>query len=109
MRSMHVMAVSLFMASACGLDSARETYAQKWCSLATRCNNIGSGRLFASNEECLVHLRSSALSLWPTDRCEKRLDSQALQRCFSTVDDATCSAVDQGVIVLRCAPSEVCP
>lgn len=110
---MHIsamLAVLAIGASGCGwsVSSAREAYAQKWCSHYSQCNEIGSGKLFASTDECLTHQRSFALGLWPTADCDSKIDAKGIDVCLKAIEITQCNLVDPGLTLLKCTRENVC-
>lgn len=107
--------VLALLASGCGysVSGAREAYAQKQCALALKCDDVGSGKRYASTDECLIRHRADALTLWPTNTCEGKINSEALDRCLKTIEISQCADSISGVldlanIVAKCNSGEVC-
>lgn len=106
-----MLAVLASGASGCGwsVSSAREAHAQKWCSYSSRCNDIGSGKLFASTDECLTHQRSIAIGLWPSADCDSKIDAKAVDACFKAIENTQCSnPLDLLATAVKCAKENVC-
>lgn len=106
-----MLAVLASGASGCGwsVSSAREAYAQKWCSYHSQCGDIGSGKLFASTDECLIQQRSLSISLWPSADCDSKIDAKGIDVCLKAIEITQCNPVDQAAtVVLRCNKGEVC-
>jgi hypothetical protein len=97
--------------SGCGwtVESARETAAQKTCDYYVRCQQIGTGKAYASRDECVTQNRTSFLSLWPTATCGATLNTANLDLCLKGLDAAACnSGLDILSTLVKCAPANVC-
>lgn len=105
-----MLAVLATGASGCGwsVSSAREAYAQKWCSHYSQCDDIGSGKLYASADECLTRHRSFAIDLWPSPDCDSKIDAKGTDVCFKAIENTQCNGVDRGITGLKCLPGNVC-
>ena len=105
-----MLAVLASGASGCGwsVSSAREAYAQKWCSYYSQCDDVGSGKLFASADECLTRQRSIALDLWPSADCDSKIDAKGVDVCFKAIEITQCNIIDQAATILKCTKGNVC-
>jgi hypothetical protein len=113
MKMKYTSVVSLVLATGCGwtVPSAREAYAQKWCSHYVQCGNIGSGsgKDYATTDDCLTRYRSLALDLWPTADCDSKIDAQGLDMCLKAVENTKCNdLVDWAATNLKCTKADVC-
>ncbi|MFT3714329.1 MAG: DUF6184 family natural product biosynthesis lipoprotein [Archangium sp.] len=104
-----VLAGSLVLSSCVSVVDAREGGAQRSCRFEDKCGNVGSGKNYASFEECLTDKRSDFLDLWPTDRCDGKINPQALDTCFKAVDNTRCNDfIDAIATINKCGSGSVC-
>lgn len=88
---------------------AREGGATRYCRFEERCGNIGSGKNFASFEECMISRRAFFLDAWPTDRCDKRINGETLNVCYQAMENTQCDNItDFFATVSKCESSDVC-
>ncbi len=88
---------------------AREGGALRNCRFEQRCGNIGSGQNYASLEECLVDKRADFQNLWPTDRCDGRINGETLNVCFQAIENTQCNnLIDLFATFSKCEASDVC-
>lgn len=97
------------MASACGLPGARESAAQRWCDFAARCDDIGSGKAYATRDECLTKMRGDMVDAWPTDKCDGKLNGTNLDVCLTAISGTQCdNFVDLLATYSKCGTDKVC-
>lgn len=108
-RFVAVAFVALVGSSCLTVDNAREQAAQRQCRFAQRCGNIGPGQTFATLQECLTDARADWLNTWPTDRCDGRINGDALNVCLVAIDNTQCNNFFDLVNTLsKCQSSDVC-
>ena len=100
----------LLVLSACvSVEGAREGAAQRHCKFEERCGNIGSGKTYASVQECLTSKRADWQNIWPTDRCEGRINGETLNVCYTAIENTQCNnIVDFFATASKCESSDVC-
>ncbi|MFO0594747.1 MAG: DUF6184 family natural product biosynthesis lipoprotein [Myxococcaceae bacterium] len=101
---------SLALGSSClSVEGARETGAQRSCQFEDKCGNIGSGKRYANFGECMTDKRADYQSLWPSDRCQGRIDAQNFDTCMKAVDNTRCNDLLDAInTVSKCSSSSVC-
>lgn len=104
------LSVGLLALSGClSVVDAREGGANRSCNFEGRCGNVGPGQRYATFADCLTAKRSDFLDLWPTDRCDGRINGQPLDICYRAIENTQCnSLVDQFATLSKCTPSDVC-
>jgi len=94
----------------CGwnVGTAREAAAQHSCSWYNKCSEIGSGKTYASFDECLTQQRSFWLDAWSTANCGT-MNNSATDSCIAAIDNTQCSnALDFLATLSKCTSSSVC-
>jgi hypothetical protein len=104
------LSCGLLVFCACiSVEGAREGGAQRACKFDERCGNIGSGKTYASMEECMTKRRADFLGYWPTDRCEGRINGETLNVCYQAIENTQCdNFVDYLATLSKCESSDVC-
>lgn len=104
------LGVAVFSFSSCvSVVDAREGGAQRQCRYEDKCGNIGGGQTYASFQECLTDKRADWLSLYPTDRCEGKINGQSLDVCFKAIENTRCNdLIDQIATLNKCGSNSVC-
>jgi hypothetical protein len=106
-----VLVVSTLLLGGCGwsLEAARETAATKACDYFQRCEAIGSGKQYASYDECLTKQRAVWLDAWPTATCDGHVNSAAMDSCFKAMDNTACnSLIDYLATLDKCDKKNTC-
>lgn len=105
-----LLALSLTALSGClSVESAREAAASHVCDYTRRCGNIGPGKTYASQAECMTQERASWLDAWPTSECEKSLDADKLEICLKAWEATACgNLLDTLSTYGKCSAGEVC-
>jgi hypothetical protein len=99
----------LVLAGCVSVTDAREGGASRNCKYEDRCGNIGSGKAWATFADCLTAKRADFLNLWPTDRCDGRIDGKNLDTCFTAIENTQCNNfVDYLATLSKCESSDVC-
>lgn len=103
-------AVAVFSFSACvSVADAREGGAQRECRWEDRCGNVGSGKRYAAFDECLTDKRASYLNRLPTERCDGKINGQALDVCFKAIENTSCTdLLDQLATFSKCDSGSIC-
>ncbi|MGZ3474324.1 MAG: DUF6184 family natural product biosynthesis lipoprotein [Polyangiales bacterium] len=74
------------------IDSAVERVSQEQCARSQRCDNIGTGREYASRENCLTVERGKFAEAFSLQSCPGGIDEHNLQSCLSEIRDQGCGA-----------------
>lgn len=91
------------------VEGAREGGAQRTCQFNARCGEIGPGENYASFNDCMVEQRSNFQKLWPTERCQDRINGQTLDVCYRALENTQCNnLVDVIATLSKCQSSDVC-
>ena len=91
------------------LTDAREGGARHFCNYYSRCGEIGAGQKYASFDECLVDERSNFQDYWPTSACDGKINGDALNVCYTAIDNTQCSNfIDQLATLTKCGSGSVC-
>jgi hypothetical protein len=99
------------LASGCGwsVGSAREAAAQHTCTWYNKCSNIGSGKTYASFDECLTNQRSNWLNTWPSSSCDATINNPATDSCIAAIDNTACDSIlDIANTAVKCSAYTVC-
>jgi hypothetical protein len=104
------LSCGLLVLSACvSVEGAREGAAQRHCEFEKRCGNIGSGKTYATDTECLTAKRADWLDIWPTDRCKDRINGETLNVCYQAIENTQCNnLVDLFATASKCEANDVC-
>lgn len=104
------LASGLLVLSACvSVEGAREGAAQRHCKFEQRCGNIGSGQDYATEAECLTAKRADWLDIWPTSRCDGRINGETLNVCYQAIENTQCNnLVDFFATASKCEANDVC-
>lgn len=104
--------ISLAFAALTGcvsVEGAREGAAQRHCKFEERCGNVGSGKSYATLDECMIDKRGDWLDIWPTDRCNGRINGDTLNVCYQAIENTQCNnLVDFLATASKCESSDVC-
>jgi hypothetical protein len=105
-----LVSIGFFLAaSACGLPGAREQAAVRSCDFYERCGNIGSGKTYATRDECMTKQRANWVDTWPTDRCDGKLNGANLEVCLSAISATQCdNFIDLLATASKCGRDKVC-
>lgn len=99
----------LALAGCVSVTDAREGGATRSCRFEERCGNVGSGQRYATFAECMTAKRSDFLDLWPTDKCDRRINGETLNVCFQAIENTQCdNLVDLFATLSKCQSSDVC-
>ncbi len=111
----HVAPVALALivlgASGCAVsrDAARDRAAAHACDRVQACGSIGSGGLYATQEDCEVQQQSFWTDYWPASGCEGRISADDLDYCLESIDRAACGvSLDLWTTLSACQESKVC-
>lgn len=80
------------------------------CDTATRCEQIGPDKAYASDQDCLTSRSSFWSDHWAVADCEGKIAPAKVQTCLDALEAINCdSLIDQlKVINTQCATTEVC-
>jgi hypothetical protein len=83
------------LVSGCGwsIESAREAAVQRACDFHQRCMQIGSGKTYATYDECLTRQRTFWLDMWPTAACSGRENGAAIDACLTAIQNTSCTSL----------------
>lgn len=97
--------------SACGwsVEGARETASVEACDYFQRCMELGSGKTYASYDECLTKQRSYWLDAWPTAECSGKMNGANVDVCLKAIDNTACNSLIDFLATLdKCAKKNTC-
>lgn len=100
-------------AAGCGPYSqpaARDMATARSCDWYQRCGEIGSGKRFATRDDCEVDVRKNWNDLWPVSECDGKIRGEDLDRCLQAIDLTSCNnALDFfNTVFNKCSKSNVC-
>jgi hypothetical protein len=89
-------------------DAAIERLVAARCAREITCNNVGSGRLFGSEDACARESRVGAAGL-RTRACPAGIDGVSLERCLDTIRMEACTRPSDELDRLpACRARELC-
>ena len=99
----------------CGSDApstqagARDQASIAACNYYARCMEIGSGKTFASNDDCMTQVKANFQSRWPPDQC-MTISSTGINNCITAINIASCGNLQDIIDVLgnKCTKANVC-
>jgi hypothetical protein len=91
--------------------NARNQATTASCNYFMMCNEIGSGQMYSTYQDCMTQVLSSWDMGWPTSTCQGHIDQTALGKCIDAIN-ANSTADCNGVAVLltlgKCGSGMVC-
>ena len=89
--------------------TARDQATARGCSYFAKCNQIGPGKTYTSEDDCDVKVRAYFNDQWPASECTN-IQSGDLDACLAAIDNTSC---DNGLdffntVVNKCGKSAVC-
>lgn len=91
-------------------DRAIELLAQVRCDHMANCNDIGPGRKYMAQDDCMTDLRSKEANHLAQSECSIGIDPQRLDRCVSEIRDSRCGNVmERFESQMSCRTSQLCP
>ncbi|MEW5743395.1 MAG: DUF6184 family natural product biosynthesis lipoprotein [Myxococcota bacterium] len=111
MNARGLAAVTFLAVSGCGwsLDAARESAATKACNYYQRCEQVGDGKMYPSSDECITRQRTYWLDAWPTNLCEGKVNSAAVDACLKAIDNTACNSLIDFLATLdKCDKKNTC-
>ncbi len=115
-RVLSILAITAFVFSltACS-ETTREEYRDEMTDQACknyygRCDQVGPGKTYPSQDECTVKVRATINDMWPASKCDDgRIDQDKFDSCMTRAGNASCSSiVDWTAFLLECNASKVC-
>jgi hypothetical protein len=109
-----VMAVTLGVAAGCGSDhsqaSARDAVTDASCDWYMRCGEIGSGKAYATRDNCDVQVRANWDTAWPAEACDGKINSEQLNICLEAIGLTECgNGLDvANTLVNKCPQTKIC-
>jgi hypothetical protein len=93
-----------------GQADARDQATKASCDWYDKCGEIGSGKRFATRDDCEVDVRAGWNSAWPYQECNDRIPRDKLDVCISAIKITTCgNGFDiWNTLVVKCGKAEVC-
>lgn len=97
-----------------GVENARTTAITNVvgddCDTAARCEEIGTGKSFATRAACESERQSFWSDRWSTASCEGKINADKLQACRQAIRDLLCNNLTDQLKTYNttCAASEVC-
>ena len=111
MRKTTTVALLSLAVAGCGMsvESAREDLTIKGCNFYQQCMQIGSGKTYATYDDCKTQLRAYWLSALPSADCSKGIDGSKYQVCTSGIAGAQCgNALDFLSVLQKCSKQQLC-
>jgi hypothetical protein len=111
MKTTSTLMLALVVLAGCAspLENARETGAAHTCTWYSSCKNVGSGKTYATVNDCLTQQRADWLDKLPTADCDGKINVSNLNVCLSAIDGTSCNSVfDQIATASKCDKSKVC-
>ena len=91
-------------------SNAVSAAAKENCDNYEACGNIGSGKEYATREECVTKRSAYWNDRWPANSCDKRINGNQLSTCLDGLKTIACNSyVDElKVNNEKCPQSSVC-
>lgn len=104
-----IVAVAVVFQGCLSVDAARETASQHSCQHSDKCGDIGSGKSYASFDECLTKQRANWQDAWPTSACDGKINGEKYDVCIKAIDNTECNNFLDGLATLsKCTRGDVC-
>lgn len=91
-------------------QSARQQATTASCDSYARCEAIGSGKKYATLDDCQVKNEAYWNDAWPVAECDNKINSANLEICLGAIRSVECgNGLDLlNVIVNKCPKEKVC-
>ena len=91
------------------VEQAVASIAKARCARESRCSNVGSGKKYATESECLTKLESEKYDDLNGEECLGGIDQKELAECLEEIDDQDCNnPLDAVGQVAACRSSDLC-
>lgn len=95
--------------AASGNESAISSITQARCDREARCNNVGNGKKYESNSECVTKTRADWRDDLNARECPNGVVSTQLASCVKQIKEESCgNPVEQLESVLACRTVDLC-
>jgi hypothetical protein len=97
----------------CGVsnqDEAVEAAARNSCAVYVRCGDVGSGRKYVNERDCLTDQRDFWNVHWSLGACDARINSDSFDFCMSAIRATTCDSYVDDFLTRydKCSEDRVC-
>lgn len=97
----------------CGVsnqDDAVEQAARASCAVYDRCGEVGSGKDYADEKDCLTNQRAFWNNHWSVNDCDDRVNSDAFDFCVSAIKATSCDNFVDDLLTRydKCSEDKVC-
>lgn len=109
MRSSKLPLVLLLAACGFSVEAAREDLSQRGCAYFSRCGQLGAGKTYPSQAECLTQLRAYWLNALPTAECSRGILGSPYEVCTASIGAAQCgNGLDFLSTLGKCSRQNLC-
>jgi hypothetical protein len=98
----------------CGSDApsqpaARDQASTAACNYYARCMEIGEGKTFVNDEDCMTQVKANFQTRWPPDQCTT-ISATGINNCVTAINIASCGNVQDiaNVLLNKCTQANVC-
>ncbi|WP_084736551.1 DUF6184 family natural product biosynthesis lipoprotein [Cystobacter ferrugineus] len=97
----------------CGVSSQSDAVtvaARNSCAAYESCEQIGSGKKYANEDDCMTREKAFWNNLWSVEACDEHINSENFDFCQDSIKVLSCgSLLDQAVLVGdKCSRNKVC-
>ncbi len=79
------------------------------CDHEEKCQNVGTGRKYATRDVCQIQLRSDTVGDLNAQKCPHGLDQNAVEHCVSAIQKEPCSiSLDTITRIADCRSGAIC-
>ena len=91
------------------VKEAVTSIAKARCARESRCDNVGAGKKYATERECMSTLESEKYDDLNGDECQGGIDQKELAECLEEINDQDCNnPLDAVGQVAACRSSDLC-
>lgn len=117
--AIQIVSVLAIMAGALSLTACAETTREEYRDEMTeqacenyfgRCDQVGAGKTYKTQDECMVKIRPQINDMWPASKCDDgRIDEKKFDACMARASNASCSnLLDWTAFFVECSANKVC-
>jgi hypothetical protein len=90
-------------------QDARDRATAETCARLTACGQVGSGKTYATADDCTTKWRSNWQTTWPPPACDGQINENNLEICLTAIHSTDCmSGLDALDTASKCTQAKVC-
>jgi hypothetical protein len=90
-------------------NSATDSIAEARCAREDRCTNIGDGKKYSTQQDCLARVRADWKDDLSARECPKGINEKQLSECVSQIRNEECSnPLDTLSRMSQCTAGQIC-